>query len=202
MTATAADIIPVAKLLIAPITDEERSANIAALLPLLDRYATEANRVPRPDLADISDVLLRARAHAHATTPASATAWARISPNVSRCGRLWGMLLLLLLALSSAHAANCPTLGAEPVKLTTVAAACLGDETKVYAVRRDGDSFWVKRLSLVLTPEQRAQAKIVGAELKASALDAKRVYLMWDPPTATGAAVKLLVVNQTFEALQ
>jgi len=79
MTATAADIIPVAKLLIAPITDEERSANIAALLPLLDRYATEANRVPRPDLADISDVLLRA--HAHATTPASATAWARISPN-------------------------------------------------------------------------------------------------------------------------
>jgi len=76
MSATAADFIPVAQIVIAPITDEERANNLAALMPLLDRHAFGAERVPRPNLADISQVLLTA--HAHATSPGPAARWAAL----------------------------------------------------------------------------------------------------------------------------
>ncbi len=76
MPVIAAEIIPVTHLTIAPITEAERAGNLDALMPLLDRHATDASRVPRPDLADISDVLLRA--HAHATLPAVAARWAKV----------------------------------------------------------------------------------------------------------------------------
>lgn len=76
MPAIAADLLPVSKITIAPISEAERAANMEGLQRLLDRYATESARVPRPALADISDVLLRA--HAHATTPQYAARWALI----------------------------------------------------------------------------------------------------------------------------
>lgn len=74
MPAIAADIIPVSQVTIAPITDEERANNMAALMPLLDRHAIDVDRVPRPNLADISEILLKA--HAHATSPGPAARWA------------------------------------------------------------------------------------------------------------------------------
>ena len=66
MPAIAAELIPTPQVTVAPITEAERAANMAALEQLLDRYASDGTRVPRPALANISDVLLRA--HAHATT--------------------------------------------------------------------------------------------------------------------------------------
>lgn len=79
MPAIAADIIPVSQVTIAPITDEERANNMAALMPLLDRHATDVDRVPRPNLADISEILLKA--HAHATSPGAAARWAGLQPD-------------------------------------------------------------------------------------------------------------------------
>ncbi len=108
MPAIAADIIPVTKITIAPITDEERAGNLDALMPLLDRYATDAARVPRPDLADISEVLLRA--HAHATLPAIATRWGRIpsdelDPNLIPALRVFGVACrAVVAALASSDA--------------------------------------------------------------------------------------------------
>lgn len=80
MPAIAAELIPVTRIAVAPITEEERSNNMAVLMPLLDLYATDADRVPRPNLADISDTLLKA--HAHATSPAGAARWALLGPEL------------------------------------------------------------------------------------------------------------------------
>jgi hypothetical protein len=80
MPAIAAELIPVTRIVVAPITEEERANNLAALMPLLDRYATDAERVPRPNLADISDTLIKA--HAHATSPAGAARWALLAPEL------------------------------------------------------------------------------------------------------------------------
>lgn len=76
MTSIAADIIPVSPIIVSPITDEERANNLAALMPLLDRYAVDVARVPRPNLGDISEILLKA--HAHATSPEAARQWASL----------------------------------------------------------------------------------------------------------------------------
>ncbi len=74
MHSIAADYIPVSQVTIAPITDEERANNMAALKPLLDRYGIDVERVPRPNLAEISDIILRA--HAHAMSSPAAARWA------------------------------------------------------------------------------------------------------------------------------
>ena len=80
MPAIAAELIPTPQVTVAPITEAERAANMAALEQLLDRYASDGTRVPRPALANISDVLLRA--HAHATTAPHAARWALIHPDL------------------------------------------------------------------------------------------------------------------------
>lgn len=76
MSGIAADIIPVSSVTIAPITEAERSASLASLTAVLDRYGGDAVRAPRPAMADISDVLLRA--HAHANQPGQAELWSGI----------------------------------------------------------------------------------------------------------------------------
>lgn len=112
------------------------------------------------------------------------------------------MLALLVLTLAQAHATECPTIDAEPVKLKRLAAMCMGDETKVYAARRDGDHFWVKRISVTLTADQRAKAAVVGEEVLASSFSGKGVYMMWDPPVNAKSYAKVLLVDQSFEALR
>ncbi|MCA9517748.1 MAG: hypothetical protein KC635_22565 [Myxococcales bacterium] len=64
MPETAASILPLVQVTIAPITDAERAGAMTALAPILDRYGAGEDRVPRTDLASASGIFLRADAHA------------------------------------------------------------------------------------------------------------------------------------------
>lgn len=108
-------------------------------------------------------------------------------------------MFFFLLGSSLALAGDCPTLGAEPVRLPTLAASCLGDASHVYAVRRDGDSLLVKRVNLSLTSAMRTKATQKGTELTPDMLTAGRVYAMWDPPVANVAYIKLLEVPTAYD---
>ena len=112
------------------------------------------------------------------------------------------LLLSVVLSGNATAAGGCPDLSSNPVRLPEIAASCLGDATRVYAVRRDGEQMLIKRINLSPTSEQRAQARNMGATLKAASLEAGKVYLMWDPPVQNQATAKIITVQAAWDALK